>query len=69
MKIKWRIKEIREKQKISQLKLSEISGVCKSNVGAIEVGTIKKPSFIDVYRISKALNVEIEELFEVEDNL
>ena len=45
MEIIWKIKEIREKKGISQLKLSSISGVCKSNIGAIEVGTIKKPSY------------------------
>lgn len=64
MKLHWKIKEIRLKKKISQLKLAAISGVCKSNIGAIEVGKIKKPSFLDIYKISKALNVDIKELFE-----
>lgn len=70
MKIIWKIKEIREKKGISQLKLSAISGVCKSNIGAIEIGTIKKPSFIDILRLSKALEVDMRELYEEqkEDN-
>jgi DNA-binding helix-turn-helix protein len=64
VKIIWKIKEIRDKKGISQLKLSSISGVCKSNIGAIEIGVIKKPSFIDILRISKALEVDINELYE-----
>ena len=60
--------EIREKKGISQLKLSSISGVCKSNIGAIEVGTIKKPSFIDILKLSKALEVNIKDLYEEKEN-
>ena len=61
MKLKFKIKEHRENMGISQGKLSKISGVCKSNIGAIEIGVIKKPSFIDILRISKALKIEMKE--------
>lgn len=64
MKLKFKIKEHRENRGISQGKLSKISGVCKSNIGAIEIGVIKKPSFIDILRISKALKIEIQNLYE-----
>ncbi|MHA4987857.1 helix-turn-helix domain-containing protein [Cetobacterium somerae] len=64
MQIRWKIKEIRKEKGISQLGLSKLSGVCKSNIGAIEIGVIKKPSFIDILRIAKALKIEINELYE-----
>ncbi len=64
MKINFKIKEKRQKKGLSQIELSKISGVCKSNIGAIEIGVIKKPSFIDILRISKALDVSVYELFE-----
>lgn len=64
MEINFKIKEKREERGFSQIELSKISGVCKSNIGAIEVGVIKKPSFIDILKISKALNISIYDLFE-----
>lgn len=64
MQIEWKIKEIRKRKKISQLELARLSGVCKSNISAIETGIIKKPSFIDILRLSKILEVEIKELYD-----
>lgn len=68
MKIKYKIKEKREEKGLSQIELSKISGVSKSNIGAIEIGVIKKPSFIDILKISKALNISIYKLFEENKN-
>lgn len=64
MIIKFKIKEIRKNKKISQIELSKLSGVCKTSVGAIEIGVIKKPSFSDILMIAKALEVDIKELYE-----
>lgn len=63
MEIEWRIKELRKEKGLPQLELAKLSGVCKSNISAIETGTIKKPSFIDVLRIAKVLKVDIKELY------
>lgn len=63
MEIEWRIKELRKEKGLPQLELAKLSGVCKSNISAIETGTIKKPSFIDVLRIAKVLKVDIQELY------
>lgn len=64
MEIEWRIKELRKEKGLPQLELAKLSGVCKSNISAIETGTIKKPSFIDILKISKVLEVDIKELYE-----
>jgi len=64
MKLKFKIKEYRDNMGISQGKLSKLSGVCKSNIGAIEIGVIKKPSFIDILKLSRALEVNIYDLYE-----
>ncbi|WP_302820978.1 helix-turn-helix domain-containing protein [Fusobacterium ulcerans] len=63
MQIRWKLKEMRTERGVSQLELARLSGVCKSNISAIETGTIKKPSFIDVLRIAKVLKVDIKELY------
>ena len=58
-----RIKSTRKKNRISQEKLAEMSGLNTSYIGQIERGD-KNPSIETVYRITKALNIELSALFE-----
>ena len=58
-----RIKSQRKKNNLSQEKLALLSGLNTSYIGQIERGD-KNPSFEIVYKIAKALNINISSLFE-----
>ncbi|MHD0319046.1 helix-turn-helix domain-containing protein [Fusobacterium sp. THCT1E2] len=64
MQIRWKLKEMRTERGVSQLELARLSGVSKSNISAIEKGVIKKPSFIEILKMAKVLEVDIKELYE-----
>ena len=64
--IKFFIREIREKQGLSQSDLSKLSGVSASHIGYIENGE-REPTVSILCKIAKALNVSILELFEYHD--
>lgn len=64
-KLGLRIKELREKQGFTQLKLAEILDMEASNLSKIERG-IQIPKEESLENISKALNVEVRELFNYE---
>ncbi len=56
------IKKRRTKMGLSQEDFAQKSGVKYTTLTKIESGVIKKPSFVLVAKIAKALNVSIEEL-------
>lgn len=62
MKVEILIKEIRLKKKLSLNKLSELSGISKSNIAKIERGEIE-PKISTAFAIAKALAVDINEIF------
>lgn len=64
--LKLYIREIREKKGLSQNKLSKLSGVSSSHIGYLENGE-REPTISVLYKIAKALNVDIKELFKYED--
>lgn len=64
--LKIYIREIREKQGLSQERLSKLSGVSSSHIGYIENGE-REPTISVMCRIAKALNVDIKDLFEYEE--
>ena len=64
--LKLYIREIREKKGLSQKKLSKLSGVSSSHIGYLENGE-REPTISVLYKIAKALNVDIKELFKYED--
>ena len=64
MHVEILIKQIRQKEKISLNKLSEKSGISTTHINDIE-NNIKSPSLLVMVRLSKALNVEITELYKV----
>lgn len=59
----FRIKEIREKKNISQNKLSQISGVSRAYLYNIENNLKTNISLEILFKISKALDVNVKELF------
>ena len=61
-KLGLRIKELREKQGLTQLKLAEILDMEASNLSKIERG-IQIPKEESLERISRALKVDVKELF------
>ena len=63
--LKIYIREIREKQCLSQEKLSKLSGVSSSHIGYIENGE-REPTISVLCKIAKALKVDIKDLFKYE---
>lgn len=63
--LKIYIREIREKQDLSQEKLSKLSGVSSSHIGYIENGE-REPTISVLCKIAKALKVDIKDLFKYE---
>jgi transcriptional regulator with XRE-family HTH domain len=61
------LREIRNKKGITQEQLEGMTGIEQPTISALETGRIKKPSWEIVARLSKALNVNPEELFPVDD--
>ena len=65
-----RLKTIRENTGISQLKLSELTGVMRDQISRIENGQIN-PTLETVYKLSVALEIPLSDLFDfnIDDNV
>lgn len=59
----FRIREIRESKGISQLELSEKSGVTRATIWRLETGDSCEATTITLSKIAKALDVPVAELF------
>ena len=57
-----RLKLIREQNEITQQELSMMSGVSYSTLTKLETGIIKNPSFLLILKLSKALEINLDEL-------
>ncbi len=64
MHIEILLKQVRQKKNMTLSKLSEKSGVSSTHINDIE-NNIKSPSLFVMVRLSKALDVEITELYKV----
>ncbi|MCI8396302.1 MAG: helix-turn-helix transcriptional regulator [Clostridia bacterium] len=64
MRIKMRIREVRESKGISLSRLSEMTHISKSHLSNVEREE-KEPSFSIMVRIALALKVQIEELYNI----
>lgn len=64
MRIEILLKQIRQSKNITLNKLSEKSGVSTTHINDIE-NNIKSPSLFVMVKLSKALDVEITELYKV----
>lgn len=67
-KLGLRIKELREKQGLTQLKLAEILDMEASNLSKIERG-IQIPKEESLENISNALNIDVKNLFDYTENI
>lgn len=65
MKVIILLKEIRKEKQISLEQLSKASGISKSHLSYIERQE-KEPTITVLIKIAKALNIDIEDLYEVE---
>lgn len=61
LKICEKLKELRESQNISISELSEKSGVCSATIYLYEAEK-RVPNILTIHKITKALNVDIEEI-------
>lgn len=59
----YRIREVREKRNMTQEELSELSGVSRGTISALENGTSRATTTKTLMNIARALGVSIEELF------
>lgn len=66
--MKNRIKEYRQNRNLTQVQLAKLAGVSSRSIIAIEKGE-QAPSLLLSYKISKVLDVPMEELFLLEENL
>lgn len=58
-----RIKELRKEQNLTQEALAEKLGLHQTYIGKLETGK-SNPSFMLIYRMSKALKVNLHDFFE-----
>lgn len=64
MRIEYLIKEVREKQGITLRELSKRTGISNGYLSEVE-NNQKNPSFFNMIIISKALKVQLEELYRI----
>jgi len=64
-----RLRKIRAKKNISQAQMAEDLGVPRPTISRYETGAIKKPAPAILETMSDYLQVELEDLFSVEDDL
>lgn len=57
-----KLKEIRTKQRLTQVELAEKSGLHPNYIGMVERGE-RNPSLINIDKLAKALNVSLSEIF------
>lgn len=56
------IKQAREERGITQKELSNMSGVSYSTLTKLESGIIKNPSFVVIYKLTRALDMCIDDI-------
>ena len=58
-----KLKELREKEKLTQKQLAEKSGVSLNLIARIESGELKSTSTNTLFKLAKALNTSVEYFF------
>ena len=64
-KLGKRIKFLREEKHLTQEKLAERAEISLDYLGKIEV-SINRPGLVTVFKIAKALDVKVKDLFDIE---
>lgn len=59
----FKIKELREKENLSQAELAQKSGVSQNLIARLESGSLTNTTTDTLFKISKALNVKAEQIF------
>lgn len=60
-----KIRKLRKERKLSLRKLAEISNIPSfGHIASIERGIVKDPSFKTIIKISRSLNISLDELIE-----
>ena len=59
----FKIKELREKENLSQAELAQKSGVSQNLIARLESGALTNTTTDTLLKISKALNVKVEQIF------
>lgn len=59
----FKIKELREKENLSQAELAQKSGVSQNLIARLESGSLTNTTTDTLFKISKALNVKVEQIF------
>lgn len=65
--MKFKLKQILQHKQITIYQLSKQTGISDQLLNAYVHNKIKRPSFENVYKITKALNIQIEDLIEGEE--
>lgn len=61
--MQFRIREYRDKKKMSQKQLSEAAGVSRAIISGLECGSIVVTTTDTLLRIAKALDAKVSEIF------
>jgi len=64
--VHFNLKTVRKKQKITQVELSEASGVTQQNISEYELG-LKTPKLDTAVKLASALGVTLDELVIIRD--
>ncbi len=59
----YRIKEERERLKMTQEELAQKSGVCRGTISALENGTMRATTTKTLLKIAMALNTTVDRIF------
>lgn len=59
----YRIKEVREKRGLTQVQLSEQSGISRATISGLESGSEKVTTTKTLNKLAEALGVTVDELF------
>ncbi len=62
------IRDIREARGLTQIQLAERSGLKQATISDLETGKIKSPSVETAMRVARALEVNLDEIFPLQDN-
>jgi len=59
----YKIKEVREAQKMTQEELAEKSGVSRGTISALENGSVRTTTTKTLFKLAKALGASVDQIF------
>mgnify|MGYP000937677316 len=63
----YKIKEMRERQKMTQEELAEKSGISRGTISALENGTMRDTMSSTLLKLAQALNTSVDRIFFSDD--